>query len=172
MRVENKRYVYGLDLAWSTGIAIYDLEEDKFVYVSSCDAKKTKLRAQEKRDGLLEHGKKLRTLAVFLEDLFNEYPPSQIVIEKAFAGQFKNAVISLSKVHGMVNEMTADIPCVYYTPPEIKKAIIKGGADKEVIAKVISAKYNYLTFKNDDESDATAVALTYLIKNNLIKWEK
>ena len=170
--MEKKRYVYGLDLAWSTGIAIYDLEEEKFVYVSTCDVDKVKLRAQEKRDGLLEHGKKLRTFALFFEDLFNEYPPSQIVLEKQFAGKFKSAVISLSKVHGIINEMTADIPSVYYTPTEIKKAILKGNAKKEMLAKVISAKYNYITFNNNDESDATAVALTYLIKNKIIKWEK
>lgn len=170
--MEKKKYIYGLDIAWCTGIAIYDLDEKKFVYVSSCDTNKVKLRAQEKRDGLLEHGKKLRTLALFLEDLFNEYPPSQIVLEKAFAGKYKNAVITLSKVHGMVNEMTADIPSIYYTPTEIKKAIVKGGADKEVLAKAINAKYNYITFNNFDESDATAVALTYLIKNKIIKWEK
>lgn len=166
------KYVYGLDLAWSTGIAIYDLEKEKFVYVGSIDTKKLKQTAKEKRENILEHGKKLRRLSEELQKLFEEYPPSMVAIERSFSGSFKNAIIALAKVHGIVNEMLATTPSIYYPPKTIKEAIYKGDATKSEIQRIILSNFEYLVFENEDESDAVAICLTYLMKEKLVNFNK
>ena len=55
-------------------------------------------------------------------------------------------------------------------PVSIKKQITGSGkAEKETVAKAVSAYIGEQSFKNDDESDAAAVALAWLIAENQIK---
>lgn len=60
-----------------------------------------------------------------------------------------------------------------FYPSTIKKEVSGNGrADKQAVAAAVLEYVNGIEFKNDDESDATAVALTWLLKNNCIKDEK
>ena len=55
-------------------------------------------------------------------------------------------------------------------PVSIKKLITGSGkADKEAVAAAVKKYLGELEFENDDESDAAAVAVAWLIKNNVIK---
>src|SRR5690606_14907354 len=76
------------------------------------------------------------------------------------------------RAHGVVNYIFWEYPQRYYPPKSVKVALIHGNASKEDLAIAIKAKYNYITFQNEDESDATAVALTTLIEEGIIEWEK
>lgn len=165
------RYIYGLDIAWRTGIAIYDLETNKFVYVGNIDANEINLTAKEKRNHILEHGKRLRFTSTQMQKIIEQYPPSIVLIERYFS-HFNQSTITLAKIHGVINELFAEIPTIYYPPKKVKEAILRGNSTKEQIRKMIENKFPYITFTCDDESDAVAVLLTYLIKNNLITWEK
>lgn len=163
------QYIYGLDIAWCTGVAIYDIDKNEFVYIGSVDANKIKLKAKQKREGLLEHGIRLKYIHDYFNKLFELYPPSHVAIERYFA-RFKNSTITLAKIHGLINVMLHDKPVKYYPPKQVKEAILKGTATKEELQGVIKAKYNYIDFQNEDESDATAVALCHLIKEGIIDW--
>ena len=167
----SSRYIYGLDIAWRTGIAIYDLETHQFVYVGNIDANEIKLTAKEKRNHILEHGKRLRFTSTQMQKIIEQYPPSIVLIERYF-NHFNKSTIAIAKIHGIINELFAEIPTIYYPPKTIKEAILSGDSKKDEIRKVIESKFPYITFTCDDESDAVATAITYLIKNNWIAWEK
>ena len=47
-----------------------------------------------------------------------------------------------------------------------------GSATKEDLQIAINAKYNDISFVNEDESDSFAVLLTHLAKEGLINWDK
>lgn len=164
-------YIYGLDIAWCTGVSIYDINNNRFVYLGNIDATKIKLNKEDKKKGILEHSKKLKYISDELEELSKKYPPKVIVIERYFS-RFANATVALAKIHGVINELFHDIPQIYYPPKTIKEALVHGSATKEDLQIAINAKYNDISFANEDESDSFAVLLTYLVKENLIDWEK
>ena len=142
-------YIYGLDLSMSdTGITIFDGE--KPVFVGSIATKDTKT-----------HGERLKEIYDFLLFLKEKYPPSVVCIERGFT-RFNNSTQVLYKVHGIVNMLFCDIEQIYYTPKTIKDSIVSGKASKEEIKDKILEEYPDIIFKNNDESDAFAIVLTYL----------
>lgn len=165
------RYVYGLDIAWCTGIAIYDIDTNQFVYVSSIDANKITRTSKEKKANILEHGKRLKYISNEFEKIIKMFPPEYVFIERYFS-RFANATVALAKIHGVFNKMLADVPSIYYPPKTVKEALLNGNATKVALKNIINEKYNYLSFTNEDESDAVAICITGLIKNNLIDWKK
>lgn len=165
------KYLYGLDIAWRTGVVIYDLTENKFVYIGNIDANDIKLKKHEKQNNILEHGKKLRFIQENFKKLIDTYPPTIVAIERYF-GRFNNATIAIAKIHGVINEILADIPQIYYPPKTVKEAIIRGDATKKFVRQIIESHYPDVKFENEDESDAFAVGLCWLIKNKKIEWKK
>ena len=73
----------------------------------------------------------------------------------------------LYRVHGIANVMFHDIAQIYYAPKDIKATIISGDASKDMVRQQILKEIPNLNFKNEDESDAAAIVLTYLKKNQL-----
>ena len=61
---------------------------------------------------------------------------------------------------------------IYYPPKTVKEVIVSGKATKKQVQLEITKRYPDVNFKNEDESDAFGVGLTYFIKNNIITWEK
>jgi len=163
-------YIYGLDLSLAnTGITIYDTEKQDFIYIGSIDTEFIKSRKANKH--LYLNGIKLKHLWDEITKIKEEYPPEVIVIERGFS-RFNTATQVIYRVHGIVNLLFHDIPQVYYPPKTVKEAILKGDATKKQLQQAINAKYNDITFANEDESDSFAVCLTYLIKEGLLDWEK
>lgn len=167
---EKSEYLYGIDSSLSnTGVSIYDLNQHKFVFVGSVNT--DKVYATKEFKGLNLHGLKLNKISNFLKELTEKYPPKYISIERGFS-RFKNETQALFRVFGIIQEMFWDKPQELYPPNTVKSTIVHGHADKNDLEKVINDRYKYITINNDHESDAVAVALTYLIKNKLISWEK
>lgn len=160
-------YIYGLDLSMSsTGIAVYDTKKKEFVHISSIDT--TKILAKNHKENF--DGVRLKKIYNELCEIRDKYEPSFVAIERGFT--LHNTVTQiLYRVHGVANLAFADYPQIYYTPKSIKSTIYDGTADKEEIANVIEKRTN-AEFSNFDESDACAIALTYAIKEDIIKWDK
>lgn len=161
-----KKFLYGLDISLTcTGVVIYDLEKRDFVFIGSFNTEKIKKKKDRYHNAL-----KLKEKGEWLVQLMEQYPPYFVSIERGFS-QWNNATQNIFRAHGIVNYLFWDTPMVYYPPKLVKERLVHGSATKEDLANCIKAKYNYI-FSNEDESDAFAVALTALIENELIEWEK
>lgn len=160
-------YIYGLDLSLAqTGVTIYNLTSKEFVYIGHINTDKIK-----KKKDIYHNALKLKHIYEELSKIKEQYPPKAVIIERGFS-RFNTATQVIYRVHGVVNFLFHDVNQIYYPPKTVKEAIIKGDATKELVQKVISAKYNGIQFSNEDESDAFALCITYLIKENLIEWVK
>lgn len=160
-------YIYGLDLSMAnTGVTIIDEDTYEVVYISSIGTNKKQFKGLPETETfsvrLAHHFKEINKLIA-------EYPPSVAVIERGFT-RFNNATQVLFRVHGIYNLAFAEVPNVYYPPKKIKEIIYRGTADKSELAQVIQNSLD-VQFKNEDESDSCAVALTYLIENGM-PWVK
>lgn len=161
------KYVYGLDLSLAcTGVTIYDLDSKDYVYIGSFNTEKIK-----KQKGLYHNAIKLKAIADYFNELRINYPPHLVTMERGFS-RFPTATQVIYRVHGLVNYLFHDVEQIYYPPKTVKEAIYKGDATKKQVQEIIIKKYDYLVFDNEDESDSFAVVLTYLIKNDLIVFEK
>jgi Holliday junction resolvasome RuvABC endonuclease subunit len=146
------KYIYGLDLSMScVGVAIFD-ENMSIIKVCSIETKPKQ-----------SHGERLKDIADFMYKLKQEYPPKVVSIERGFA-RFNTATAVVYRVHGLINYVFYDIKQVYYPPKTVKEAILKGNATKKEVQGMILKLYPDIIFSNEDESDATAVALTYFYK--------
>lgn len=187
------KYIFGLDPSLkSTGISIYDLEEERFVHVSHHDTTLMKPEVGRNLNSI-----KMLSLYNELYDLKDMYPPKCVVIENPYIaqnsnGKLKGAVATeiVYMVHGVCRIVFADIYQVFYAPNTIKAEIFYGHAKKEELKAIIIKEFPYLekmfctygvegkhlTQKligmSEDESDAVCVALTFLIESNIINWVK
>lgn len=167
-----ENYVWGLDLSLTcTGLTIYNLDTKEFIYIGSFNTEKIKQKKAEKDAGLYLNAKKLKAKHDWLMELKEQYPPSIVIIERGLS-RFNTSTQVIHRVHGMVNLMFYDLPQIYYPPKTVKEAIYKGDATKAQVQKIIKNNFVDVEFANEDESDSFAVVLTYLIKNNLIEFEK
>jgi Holliday junction resolvasome RuvABC endonuclease subunit len=166
------KYLWGLDLSLTcTGLTIYDLDKKEFIYIGSFDTEKIRLKKAEKDNDIYLNAKKLKQKYDWLMELKEQYPPSIVAIERGFS-RYNASTQTIYRVHGMVNLMFHDLPQIYYPPKSVKEAIYKGDATKAQVQKIIKNNFIDVEFANEDESDSFAVALTYLIKHDLIKFEK
>ncbi|GIN25602.1 crossover junction endodeoxyribonuclease RuvC [Bacillus sp. FSL W8-0445] len=160
-------YIYGLDLSLScTGCTIYDLEKQEFVFIGSVNTDKIKKKKDQYHNAI-----KLKEIYNWLKNLKKSYPPAIVTIERGFS-RFNAATQTIYRVHGVTNLLFSDVNQIYYPPKTVKEAIYKGNATKVQVQKIIKNNFVDIEFANEDESDSFAVVLTYLIKNNLIEFEK
>jgi Holliday junction resolvasome RuvABC endonuclease subunit len=154
------KFLYGLDLSMSnTGIAIFDINTCKPALITSV-----------KTNSKNTHGKRLHGQREYMKELIKKYPPHEVAIERGFSHMNTTTQV-IYRVHGIANELFYEYPQFYYPPATVKKIVGKHGqAKKEVVQANILKKYPDLKFANNDESDATAVALTHLIKKHKMKW--
>lgn len=164
--MDSRKFLYGFDISLScTGVAIYDLERREFVFIGSFSTEKIKEKKNRYHNSL-----KLKEKADWIISLIRQYPPYYVAIERGFS-QYNTATQNIFRAHGLVNYLFWDIPTKYYPPKLVKERLVHGSATKEDLQNTIKAKYNYI-FSNEDESDAFAVAITALIDNELMEWEK
>lgn len=166
----NKRYLYGFDISLkNTGVAIYDLDEHKFVYVGSFSTEK--IYATKEYKGLHLNALKLKKIVDWIKPIILKHPPEVVAIERMFS-RFPLETQAIAKATGVIQCMVWNKPQELYPPKEVKAHIWHGGASKDDLMRIIKDIYPYLEMANDDESDAVAVAITYLIKHDLIDWVK
>jgi Holliday junction resolvasome RuvABC endonuclease subunit len=165
----SKRFLYALDISLkNTGITIYDLDEKKFVFIDSFSTEK--IYATKENKGLHLNAVKLKRITEWLWGIIQEYPPYIISIERMFS-RFPTETQAIAKATGVIQCLLWDKPQYLYAPKEVKAKLIHGSATKEDVENAIKTKYDF-EFKNDDESDSFAVALTFLIDKDLIEWDK
>jgi len=153
-------YIHAYDLSMeSTGFCIFD-ENMNPVLIDSIPTKKSQ-----------SHGKRLKVIATKMAELKTNYPTKTIVIERGFS-RFNMATQVIYRVHGCCNLIFHDCEQIYYPPKTVKEAILKGDATKKQVQEEIKKRYPDVVFKNDDESDAFAVCLTYFIKSGKLEWIK
>jgi Holliday junction resolvasome RuvABC endonuclease subunit len=144
----------------NTGVVIFDLNTYQPVYIGSIptNSKHT-------------HGKRLYTIGQELVKLKDTYKPSVVTIERGFS-RFNTSTQVIYRVHGLCNYLFHDTEQVYYPPKKVKEAIIRGDATKKLVQKIINNAYPDVKFSDEDQSDAFAVALCWLINKGKIEWDK
>lgn len=154
-------FLWGLDLSLSnSGIAIIDLNTYQPIHIDSI-----------KTNAKLEHKDRLKQITDKFDELIIKYPPSVIAIENGFV-RHNNATKILFKVRGVTERWFYNIEQHYYAPTTVKATILHGQASKEKIKEVLQKKYPEIEIKDNDQADALGVAITYLVKHKLIKWNK
>lgn len=155
----NVETILALDLSMNlTGYAILQSDVNKVKLI-----KKGSIKGTSKES----HGQRLKRQYDVLKFLREKYPDAVIVKESLHYGRAKTSSI-LAKVHGMVDLLFYNETIHEYPAVTIKKEVaLNGKAKKEEVAVAVIehlSKYDIvdITFKTDDESDAVAVALTYL----------
>lgn len=120
------------------------------------------------------HGVRLLKIEAELQRYLLKYDFDAIAREKGFS-RHNTTTQALFKVVG-VSDLTVargnGTPIVDIAPTTVKRVIAGNGkASKDEVADGVSAllEDNSVTFTTDDESDACAVALTYLIEKGVIK---
>ncbi|OMD76909.1 crossover junction endodeoxyribonuclease RuvC [Paenibacillus odorifer] len=158
------RYLYGFDLSMEcTGVTVFDLDSLLPVFVASVSTSHFKKSAT--------HGQKLKYIEDEIIKIGKQYPPKVVSIERGFS-RFNVSTQVIYRVHGIINKLFYAHDQIYYPPKTVKEAICRGDATKKYVQSTIHRAYPEVVFKNEDESDSFAVALTYLIKNGLIQWKK
>ena len=146
-----------------TGLTIFDLESVLPVLVTSISTSHFKKNAT--------HGQKLKYIEDEIIKIGKQYTPSVVAIERGFS-RFNTSTQVSYRVHGVLNKLFHNYEQIYYPPKTVKEAICRGDATKKFVQETIHKVYPDINFSNEDESDSFAVALTYLIKNDLLKWNK
>lgn len=161
---DTQKLILALDLSLnSTGYAVMTADDCRLV-------EKGIIKAKRKEN----HHQKLNRQKDVLEGIAKKYEEDGyeliIVKEQLLFRPPKTASI-LAKVHGIVDLLFEEIH--EYYPSSIKKIVTGNGrANKkeveEAVCKRLGKTSEELDFKSDDESDAIAVALTYLLEENYI----
>ncbi len=155
------KYLFAFDISLKcSGLTIFDLITLKPVLVTS-------IKTNDKET----HGLRLYKITQEVKKIINSYKPSIVVIERGFS-RFNLSTQAIYKTHGVINCLLRDYEQIYYPPKTIKECILKGNSTKVQVRKRIEEVYPDVVFENEDQSDSFAIGLTYLIKNNIIIWDK
>lgn len=124
-----------------------------------------------KKQGRMKHshGRKLLNIFATLKDVFNRHPEITTVVRERGVTRFNKATQVIFRVVGvadLLTEMILKDSCHEIGISEAKKAITGSGkAEKEEVAeKVQKFLTNHVAFAVDDESDAVAVGVAFLLK--------
>ena len=110
----------------------------------------------------LDDGKRLLEIKNQLQKIINKYNPNMSVIEKTFVGSGSISSLKLGMARGasMIALSEAGLSIKELSPKFVKKTITGyGSASKEQIKSMIEKLLNIVP-KNEDSSDALAIALS------------
>lgn len=102
--------------------------------------------------------------------LIKKYKPNVVAIESLFFSKNKKTAMNIAEVRGAIKQKAVEngLEVVEFTPNEIKKVITgDGGADKAQVQKMICMLTEVGSGKMDDEYDAVAIGITYLLRGKL-----
>lgn len=171
-------YIIGIDLSLTdSGVAVYSLSEERLVYTGNCNT--DDVRNLKKYRGYNQNAIKLNIIKEFFEDIKRRFPPKIVIFERGFA-KFRREVAVLNQVNGVAFSVFWNYSQILYAPTSVKKEIVHGKAEKEIVRDVLilnvpELKNNKEFYNNDNISDAVGVLYTYLLKNKIIpkvKWDK
>lgn len=148
--------ILGLDPSLSsTGWGVVEVESNRVKYVA---------------DGFISTDRKLATAERLneinrtLRDVIETYHPNEAAIEQIFLNSNPSSTIKLSMARGVVMMTPAQfgIPVTEYEPNKIKKAVVGvGKADKHQVETMVKILLPGCKPKNNDSSDALAMALCH-----------
>ncbi|MEK6528018.1 MAG: crossover junction endodeoxyribonuclease RuvC [Nitrospirota bacterium] len=152
--------VIGIDPGTVTcGCAIVEVRANSPAYITAADIR------MNKKDSLPE---RLKVLHNSLNDVFNEYSPSHLCIEKIFYHKSIRAAFALGSTRGIAMLVAAEngVPVFEYNPTEIKMAITGyGRAEKqqvrEMVIRILNLKPPQSTL-SEDSSDALALCICHV----------
>jgi crossover junction endodeoxyribonuclease RuvC len=141
----------------NSGVAIFDEEGNpvKIISIPTCSKN--------------EHKDRLRFIADKLLELRKEFPTNLIILESGFS-RHAASTQAIFKTIGVFSYIFSDCRQETLAPSSIKKIITgKGTSDKKVVQEKILEKFPHLEFQNEDESDATGVAMAHFILLGIMK---
>lgn len=110
-----------------------------------------------------------RRLAILqrdVRDLFDDYPPGAVAIERVLFQVNVSTAMSVGQASGIVMAEAASRGCdvVEYSPNQVKEAIAGyGSADKEQVQEMVRRLLGHTTvLRPADAADAAAVALCHV----------
>lgn len=112
-----------------------------------------------------------RTMLEFFPDE-SDNTPIYYIREKLTLGSMPMAMLGMAKVHGLTDLYlwTKERTWQELPPMTVKKVLTgKGKAEKSEVAEALKAYLGNFSFSCDDESDAAAVAIAWLIQQNQLQ---
>ncbi|QCY65025.1 crossover junction endodeoxyribonuclease RuvC [Bacillus thuringiensis] len=160
-----RRRFLGLDLSMnSAGVAVIDLVDG---------ALELRTAYRIKTNPKQRHGQRLNQIAYELRNTLREYEPFDTIVREKGFSRFAATTQALFKVVGVSDLVLRDYHIVELSPTTIKKIMTGSGkAGKEevelAVRDVLGLGEDYI-FISDDESDACAVILAYLLENGILE---
>ena len=157
--------ILGLDPSLSsTGWAVIEDENNHLRYVDD---------GFIKTDTKLAISERLAEIHQQLKQVIELYHPSEAAIEQVFLNNNPTSTIKLGMARGVVILAPAlfNIPVTEYEPNKVKKAVVGvGHAEKSQVETMVKILLPGCKPKNNDSSDALAIAITHshLRKRNVI----
>jgi crossover junction endodeoxyribonuclease RuvC len=109
--------------------------------------------------------KKVSVIIEAFDKLLEQFCPDVVVIEEIYLGKNFRIALKIGQVMGIILGSVARKKTAFHliSPREIKQDITgKGNADKRQVQFMLEHMTGYKNFKNEDESDAVAAAISYL----------
>ena len=148
--------ILGLDPSISsTGWGVIDVNGNRLSYVADGFIPTSSKESLSKR---------LQTIYTELKKVIDLYKPDEASIEITFLNTNPETSLKLSMARGVVFLMPAlyNIPLFEYEPNKIKKALTGvGKADKNQVETMVKILLPGCQPKNNDSSDALAIAITH-----------
>ena len=133
------------------------------------------LRSVDNKTATKTHGELLDDILRAVSELFPDTEktdiPTFFVREKAINSRAAMSEIGVFKVVGVTDWVLWRIGQTWHEiyPVSVKKLVTGSGkADKEAVAQAVQKLLGGVSFNNDDESDAAAVALAFLIEQKVM----
>lgn len=147
---------------------------EKLGYCVFCEDSLFPYRFKIIESGTIKTGKTALEKRIFrvyqaILKIIKKHRPKKIILEELFFFKNQKTIVKVAMIHGVINLLAAKekISPIYLSPLEIKQSITGyGRADKKGVHKMLRQQIDLTNEKKeDDEIDAIACGLTYLLKS-------
>lgn len=148
--------ILGLDPSLSsTGWGVIEVKDNRLRYVAD---------GFVKTDPKLPIANRLALIHRTLNEVIETYSPDEAAIEQVFLNENPASTIKLGMARGVVILAPGlyNIPVTEYEPTKVKKALVGvGRAEKNQVETMVKVLLPGCKPKNNDSSDALAMAITH-----------
>ncbi len=148
--------ILGLDPSLSsTGWGVIEVKDNRLRYVAD---------GFIKTDSKLPIADRLALIHRTLNEVIETYKPDEAAIEQVFLNENPASTIKLGMARGVVILAPGlyNIPVTEYEPTKVKKALVGvGRAEKNQVETMVKVLLPGCKPKNNDSSDALAMAITH-----------
>lgn len=148
--------ILGLDPSLSsTGWGVIEVENNRLHYVAD---------GFIKTDPKMDLPSRLAIIHRTLNEVIEAYQPDEAAIEQVFLNENPASTIKLGMARGVVILAPAlyNLPVCEYEPTKVKKALVGvGRAEKSQVEAMVKVLLPGCKPKNNDSSDALAMAITH-----------